>query len=83
MTGDTTSLGAYAVSAVLFTAAFLLFVAVIGPWFGRELDRFIARKNREADEAIADPVLAAHRGQSTRLVRGHTVPRQLTEGNTR
>jgi hypothetical protein len=78
---------------LLFWTVGIVVLVAIGKTLDRLIARYLDRKEREATEAIADPVLAAHRGQSTRLVRALdrsdayrervTVPRQINERNTR
>lgn len=57
----------YLAGAVLLLLYMAAFVFVW--WLACRSKQYVARKRREAEEAIADPVLAAHRGHSTRLVR--------------
>lgn len=70
MSADTLPLWQYACGVVGFLAAFLLFCVVLAPLLGRVIDQAVARYEARARQEIADPILAAHRGHSTRLTRG-------------
>lgn len=53
----------------LFWTVGIVVLVRIGKAFDAFTTRYFDRKEREATEALADPVLAAHRRKSTRLAR--------------